>query len=120
MNTSTQMVASRMKTHLQDESGQRGREEEALWWAGPLEPQLGSRELPFLKANSQMGRVSIWEDGPVLEKCGGDGGSTLGMNLMPLSRTVKNSKFYAHILPQILKWQKKKVRKLGTPESMVL
>lgn len=60
-----------------------------------------------------MGRVSIWEDGPILEKCGGDGGSTLGMNLMPLSRTVKNSKFYAHILPQILKWQKKKDKKAG-------
>ena len=85
-----------MKTHLQDKSGQRGREEEALWWAGPLEPQLGSRELPFLKANSQMGRVSIWEDGPILEKCGGDGGSTLGMYLVIQVKIANFMPIYYH------------------------
>ena len=38
-------------------------------------------------------RVSVWEDEKVLEVCGGDGCTTMWMDLMPLNRTLKNDQF---------------------------
>ena len=35
-------------------------------------------------------RVSVWEDEKVLGVYGGDGGPTMGRNLMPLSCALKN------------------------------
>lgn len=58
VNTSTQMVASRMKTHLQGEREDRGRGEEALGQAGTLAWGPGREKLPSFKANPQMGRAS--------------------------------------------------------------
>lgn len=40
---------------------------------------------------------------------------------MPLSCILKTGNFYANILPLLFfKWQKKKIKKLGTPESMII
>lgn len=48
--------------------------------------------------------VIVWEGEKIMEMYGGDSCTTMGVYLVPLNCTLKNSKFYViYILPQFKK-----------------
>ena len=57
-------------------------------------------------------RVSVWENGKVLEIDSGDGYTTLSMYLTPLNYTLKMVNFTLCIFYQFTKLKKKKKREL--------
>ena len=58
-------------------------------------PGAGGREDGELLFNGY--RVSVWEDEQLLEMDGGDGCTTILMDLMPLNHTLKNNDYNREI-----------------------